>query len=224
MFRSTIASAYMLLLCSTVQGPLAGAEDATMATENVAATATEGGRPPEASGLEKATFGGGCFWCMEPPFDALEGVSSTLAGYSGGHVANPDYRAVSTGKTGHVEVVQVHYDPEVVRYETLLAVFWKNIDPITPNQQFCDRGPQYRSVIFYHDEQQRSQAHESLAKLQAIQRFDEPIVTEITALQNFYPAEDYHQDYYRKNPVRYKFYRYRCGRDKRLDTLWGTER
>lgn len=177
--------------------------------------------PADEDSLHRATFAGGCFWCMEPPFDALDGVVKTVSGYSGGHVVNPDYQAVSKGTTGHTEVVQISYDPTVISYQELLAVFWKNIDPLTPNQQFCDRGPQYRSAIFYHDEQQRQLAEDSLAALRENKPFAGTIVTEISALKNFYVAEDYHQDYYEKNPIRYKFYRHRCGRDQRLDQLWG---
>lgn len=177
--------------------------------------------PAHEDTLRQATFAGGCFWCMEPPFDALDGVVKTISGYSGGHVANPGYQAVSKGTTGHAEVVQISYDPSVVSYQELLAVFWKNIDPLTPNRQFCDRGAQYRSAIFYHDEQQRRLAEASLEALRENKPFAGAIVTEISALKNFYPAEDYHQDYARKNPIRYKFYRHRCGRDQRLEQLWG---
>jgi peptide-methionine (S)-S-oxide reductase len=172
-------------------------------------------------GLAVATFAGGCFWCMEPPFDELDGVISTTSGYSGGHVANPTYEQVTAGRTGHAEVVRVLYDPARVGYGALLRVFWRNIDPLTPNAQFCDRGSQYRSGIFVHDEEQKRLALESKRALERSGRFDRPIVTEITAFTNFYPAEDYHQDYYLKNPRRYKFYRYSCGRDKRLAELWG---
>jgi peptide-methionine (S)-S-oxide reductase len=172
-------------------------------------------------GLAVATFAGGCFWCMEPPFDALDGVISTTSGYAGGHVANPTYEQVTAGTTGHAEVVQVLYDPARVGYDELLRVFWRNIDPLTPNAQFCDRGSQYRSGIFVHDEEQKRMALTSKRALEQSGRFDRPIVTEITEFTNFYPAEDYHQDYYLKNPRRYKFYRYGCGRDRRLAELWG---
>lgn len=172
---------------------------------------------------EKATFAGGCFWCMEPPFDKLDGVISTTSGYTGGHVQNPNYKQVSAGSTGHAEVVQIVYDPGKIGYETLLEVFWKNIDPTTPDRQFCDRGSQYRTAIFYHDESQRQLAEQSKTKLEQSKPFDAPVVTEITAASQFYPAEDYHQDYYKKNPLRYKYYRYSCGRDKRLEQLWGKE-
>ena len=167
----------------------------------------------------KATFAGGCFWCMEPPFDKLDGVISTISGYAGGKKKNPTYEEVSAGNTGHAEVVQVTYDPQKITYEKLLDVFWHNVDPFTANRQFCDVGSQYRTAIFYHDESQKRLAEESKKVL--AKRFKEPIVTEIVAASEFYPAEDYHQDYYIKNPLRYKYYRYSCGRDQRLEALWG---
>lgn len=169
----------------------------------------------------RATFAGGCFWCMEPPFDELEGVLSTISGYSGGHVPNPGYRAVSAGGTGHAEVVQITYDPAIISYKELLSVFWRNIDPVTPNRQFCDGGRQYRSGIFYHDDRQREWAEASLEELKGDKPFSGTIVTEIAPLKNFFAAEDYHQNYYQRNPLRYEFYRYRCGRDERLKELWG---
>ncbi len=177
--------------------------------------------PDVADGLKVATFAGGCFWCMEPPFDKLDGVVSTTSGYAGGWIADPSYEQVSAGGTGHAESVQVTYDPEKISYAELLDVFWRNIDPLTPNAQFCDHGSQYRSAIFYHDQKQHDLALESKRQLEESGRFDRPIVTEITEFTNFYPAENYHQDYYMKNPKRYKFYRYGCGRDKRLEQLWG---
>jgi peptide-methionine (S)-S-oxide reductase len=174
------------------------------------------------SGHAIATFAGGCFWCMEPPYDELDGVISTTSGYTGGHKPNPTYEEVSAGTTGHTEAVQVVYDPKRISYERLLEVFWRNIDPVTPNAQFCDHGTQYRSAIFYHDETQRRLSEESKRTLEASGRFKAPIVTEIVAAGTFYPAEEYHQDYYRKNPIRYKFYRAGCGRDRRLADLWGS--
>jgi len=173
------------------------------------------------SKTEIATFAGGCFWCMEPPFDKLDGVISTTSGYTGGHQANPTYKQVSAGSTGHTEAIQIEYDPAKVSYEELLAVFWKNIDPTTENRQFCDHGSQYRSGIFYHNDAQKNAAEKSLNKLNQTKPFDEPVVTELTSASTFYPAEDYHQDYYQKNPLRYKYYRYACGRDQRLEKLWG---
>jgi len=169
--------------------------------------------------LAVATFGGGCFWCMEPPFDELPGVVSTTSGYAGGQTKNPTYEQVSSGATGHAEVVQVRYDPKKVSYEKLLDVFWRNVDPVTANRQFCDGGSQYRSAIFYHDDAQRLAAERSKQALDG--RFDRPIVTQILPVGTFYPAEDYHQDYYKKNPARYKFYRWNCGRDQRLEQVWG---
>ncbi len=174
-----------------------------------------------AQAAAKATFAGGCFWCMEPPYDELEGVIETISGYTGGDKQNPTYEEVSAGGTGHAEAVQVIYDPAKISYQKLLEVFWQNIDPTVTDRQFCDIGHQYRTAIFYHDEEQRALAEESKARLEKTKPFKEPIVTEITAATEFYPAEDYHQNYYRKNPVRYKFYRYSCGRDKRLEELWG---
>jgi len=174
-----------------------------------------------ASGLATGTFAGGCFWCMEPPYDELPGVVSTTSGYIGGHKKNPTYDEVSKGSTGHTEAVQVVYDPTKVTYERLLAVFWRNIDPTTPNAQFCDHGSQYRSGIFYHDDEQRRLAQASREQIERTKPFREAVVTEITRATTFYPAEDYHQDYYKKNPLRYKFYRANCGRDSRLEQLWG---
>ena len=167
-----------------------------------------------------ATFAGGCFWCMEPPFDKLDGVISTTSGYIGGHQKNPTYKQVSAGSTGHTEAVQIEYDSNKISYDELLKVFWRNIDPTTPDQQFCDRGSQYRSGIFYHDARQKLLAEASLQNIIENKSFDQPVVTEITAATTFYPAEDYHQDYYLKNPLRYKYYRFACGRDSRLEALW----
>jgi peptide-methionine (S)-S-oxide reductase len=172
-------------------------------------------------GLEMATFAGGCFWCVEEAFDEVEGVVSTTSGYTGGHKKNPTYHEVSAGGTGHAEAVQVVYDPKKVSYSDLLEVFWHNIDPTTPNRQFCDVGSQYRSAIFYHNEMQKRLAEASKREIEKSKPFKEPIVTEITKASEFYPAEEYHQDYHHKNPIRYKFYRYGCGRDQRLSQVWG---
>lgn len=169
-----------------------------------------------------ATFAGGCFWCMEPPYDKLDGVISTTSGYTGGQVENPTYEQVSSGATGHAEAIQIEYDPSRISYAQLLEVFWRNIDPTVENAQFCDHGSQYRSAIFYHDEEQRRLAEESKQVLLDSKKFP-AVHTQIEPLATFYPAEDYHQDYYRKNPLRYKFYRYSCGRDQRLKELWGKE-
>jgi len=168
----------------------------------------------------KATFAGGCFWCMEPPFDELDGVISTTSGYIGGKSKNPTYEQVSSGTTGYSEALQVVYDPKKITYEKLLEVFWRNIDPLAANGQFCDLGSQYRSGIFYHDGNQKSAAEKSKKSIQT--RFKQPVATEITSATVFYPAEDYHQDYYKKNPVRYKLYSHGCGRAQRLEEVWGT--
>ncbi|GAB2794955.1 peptide-methionine (S)-S-oxide reductase MsrA [Halomonas shantousis] len=178
------------------------------------------GLPHSASADEAvATFAGGCFWCMEPPYDRLDGVKSTTSGYTGGHVDNPSYQQVSAGQTGHAEAVKVVYDPDVIDYATLLDVFWHNIDPFAEDRQFCDTGSQYRSAIFTHDEEQRRLAEQSKAALK--QHFERNIATQIEPAGEFWAAEDYHQDYYRKNPVRYRFYRAGCGRDERLKEVWG---
>lgn len=174
-----------------------------------------------ATNLEKATFAGGCFWCMEHPFDQIQGVVSVTSGYTGGQKKNPTYKEVSAGGTGHAESVQVVYDPTKVSYERLLEVFWRNIDPTAKDRQFCDTGYQYRSAIFYHNEEQRRLAIQSKETLEKNKPFQEPIVTEIMPATEFYPAEEYHQHYYKKNPIRYKYYRGRCGRDQRLKELWG---
>jgi peptide-methionine (S)-S-oxide reductase len=171
--------------------------------------------------LERATFAGGCFWCMEPPFDDVPGVVSTTSGYAGGPEPDPTYEEVSAGSTGHAEVVQVLYDPTRVSYERLLDVFWKNIDPTTPDRQFCDRGNQYRSAIFHENATQKASAEASKRKIEQSGRIPSPIVTQIVPLTKFYPAEEYHQDFYKKNPIRYKTYRFGCGRDARLAELWG---
>ena len=170
-----------------------------------------------------ATFAGGCFWCMEGPFDELDGVMSTTSGYTGGQTVNPTYEEVSAGGTGHAEAVQVVYDPQKISYQELLAVYWPNTDPTTPDAQFCDHGSQYRPEIFYHDDKQRQSAEASKEEIKRTKTFSAPLVTEITQATAFYPAEEYHQDFYRKNPIRYKFYRFTCGRDARLATLWGDE-
>ena len=173
--------------------------------------------------LAKATFAGGCFWCMEHPFDQLPGVVSVTSGYTGGQTKNPTYEQVSSGKTGHAESVQVLYDPTKIGFDKLLDVFWHNIDPLTRNAQFCDHGNQYRSAIFYHTEEQHRLAEASKQQLEQSHRFQQRIVTQIVPASTFYPAEEYHQHYYRKNPLRYKFYRWNCGRDQRLKEVWGQE-
>jgi peptide-methionine (S)-S-oxide reductase len=180
-------------------------------------------KPADAPGTAKATFAGGCFWCMEPPFDKVPGVISTTSGYTGGKTVNPTYHEVSSGTTGHAEALQVVYDPKKVTYEQLLEVFWVNIDPTVKDRQFCDGGNQYRTSIFYNDEEQRKAAEASKAALMKSKPFKEDIVTPIVMAGPFYPAEEYHQDYYIKNPVRYNLYRTGCGRDARLKELWGSK-
>jgi peptide methionine sulfoxide reductase msrA/msrB len=177
-----------------------------------------------AAKLDTATFAGGCFWCMVPPFEKLDGVKEVLSGYTGGHKDNPTYEEVSAGKTGHVEAIQVTYDPSRVSYERLLEVFWRQIDPTDPGGQFVDRGSQYRSVIFYHTPEQKALAEKSKADLQQSGRFSKALMTEILPAAKFYEAEEYHQDYYKKNPLRYKFYRFNSGRDQYLKKVWGEEK
>ena len=169
----------------------------------------------------KATFAGGCFWCMEEVFEGLEGVVSVISGYTGGEMANPTYEQVSAGGTGHAEAIEVLYDSDKVTYQQLLTVFWRNVDPTTPNAQFCDHGNQYRSAIFYHDEKQKEAVETSLQTVNRTKAFPQTIVTEIVPASAFYPAEEYHQDFYTKNSVRYKYYKWNCGRAKRLEQLWG---
>jgi len=168
-----------------------------------------------------ATFAGGCFWCMEPPFDALAGVTSTTSGYTGGQTKSPTYEEVSSGQTGHAEVLQITYDPSKVTYDKLLEVFWRNVDAVDGGGQFCDRGPQYRPAIFYHSEDQKRMAEASKQRIAA--QLGQEIPVQIVAAAEFYKAEEYHQDYYKKNPVRYKFYSWNCGREQRLEKLWGKQ-
>jgi peptide-methionine (S)-S-oxide reductase len=193
----------------------------------VASPAAAGDTPETATtgkdGLATAIFAGGCFWCMEPPFDYLAGVALTTSGYTGGTLADPSYKQVSAGGTGHFEAVRVLYDPKIIDYQALLDVFWRNVDPLDGGGQFCDRGDSYRTAIFYVDERQKELAEASKAALEESGRFDTAIATEILPATTFYPAEDYHQDYYKKNSIRYKYYRYACGRDARLEELWGSE-
>jgi peptide-methionine (S)-S-oxide reductase len=200
----------------------------TMLLSFLAATTVAAGNEPmkktteTASGkFEKATFAGGCFWCMEAPFDKLPGVVSVTSGYTGGSVLSPTYKQVSAGGTGHTEAVQVVYDPSRIGYDKLLDVYWVNTDPTVNDRQFCDVGAQYRPGIFYHSEKQRLLALKSKEALGKTKTFKEPIVTEITQAGEFYPAEEYHQHYYKKNPIRYRYYRNGCGRDQRLKVLWG---
>jgi peptide-methionine (S)-S-oxide reductase len=173
------------------------------------------------TGTAKATFAGGCFWCVEEAFEKVDGVVSAVSGYTGGRRPNPTYAQVSAGGTGHAEAVEVAYDSSKVTYQQLLQVFWHNVDPVAVDRQFCDGGRQYRSAIFYHDEAQRQAAEASKRDLEASKRLTQPIATEIVAAGPFYPAEEYHQGYYQKNPVRYKFYKWNCGRAQRLEQIWG---
>ncbi len=176
---------------------------------------------PSTTQQETAIFAGGCFWCMEPPFDKLNGIISTTSGYTAGHKKNPTYKEVSAGGSGHTEAIQIIFNPEKISYAELLDVFWKNIDPVAVDRQFCDSGTQYRSGIYYLNTAQEVAAKQSLQQLEKSRAFEGVIATEIVTASTFYPAEDYHQDYYQKNPIRYKFYRYRCGRDQRLEEIWG---
>ncbi len=180
------------------------------------------GESAEGGERAKATFAGGCFWCMEEAYEKVQGVESVTSGYIGGRVANPTYDQVSAGGKGHAEAVEVVYDSNKVTYQQLLDVFWRNVDPTTADRQFCDHGDQYRTGIFYHDESQQQLAEESRRMIEKVKTFNEPLVTEIVPASKFYPAETYHQDFYKKNPVRYKFYKWNCGRSQRLAELWGT--
>ncbi len=175
------------------------------------------------SNLRTATFAGGCFWCTESDFEKVDGVAEVISGYTGGHKENPTYEEVSAGGTGHVEAVQVLYDPKKVSYKDLLDVFWRHVDPTDAGGQFVDRGQQYRAAIFYQDEEEKHLAEESKKELEASRRFDKPIVTEILALNGFYKAEDYHQDYYKTHSLKYKYYRWNSGRDQFLKKVWGGE-
>jgi peptide-methionine (S)-S-oxide reductase len=188
--------------------------------ERVRAPHEDGIPAAQATPRDTAVFAGGCFWCMEPPFDKLDGVLATISGYAGGHVPNPSYEAVTRGGTGHREVVQVVFDPSRVSYDELLEVFWRNVDPLDGGGQFCDRGHSYTTAIFARNQDQARRARASKERIQA--RFRETVVTPVEEGARFYPAEEYHQDYYLKNPVRYRYYRWSCGRDARLRELWGS--
>jgi peptide-methionine (S)-S-oxide reductase len=175
--------------------------------------------PASSAVVAKATFAGGCFWCVEADFDKVPGVISTTSGYTGGTTVNPTYAEVGSGRTGHAEAVEVVYDPAKVSYGQLLDAFWHDIDPLVKDRQFCDVGNEYRTAIFVHDDEQRRLAEESKKRVAA--QLKAPVYTEIVRAGPFYPAEEYHQDYYLKNPVRYQFYRWNCGRDQRLEQIWG---
>lgn len=190
----------------------------TFAGACVSAAQTAGQQPNQAV----ATFAGGCFWCTEADFDKVPGVLSTTSGYTGGKVANPTYEQVSAGGTGHAEAVEIVYDPGKVSYDELLTYYWRHVDPTVKNRQFCDVGDQYRTAIFVHDDEQQRLAEASKKKIEA--QLKQPIYTDIVPASPFYKAEDYHQDFYLKNPVKYKFYRWNCGRDQRLEQLWGARK
>lgn len=208
-----------LALAGCGAGGGASGADAAQAKSDPAADKSGVRAPQPGEGI--ATFAGGCFWCMEAPFEKLDGVNAVISGYTGGKEVDPTYEDVGYGRTGHAESVQILYDPEKVSYERLLEVYWHNIDPTTDDRQFCDRGRQYRPAIFWQDERQKALAETSLERIRETKTFDEPIVVELTKAGPFYPAEDYHQDFYRKDPVRYQTYRLGCGRDRRLKQLWG---
>lgn len=208
---------FVIAAMATMAGAAVYAQNSPSAGKSAASA------KPAAAKTARAIFAGGCFWCMEGPFDKLDGVISTTSGYIGGHKKDPTYKEVSAGITGHTEAVEIVYEPAKVSYEKLLDVFWHNIDPVTKDRQFCDGGTQYRSGIFYTDEAQKAAALASKAALDKSKPFKGEIVTEITVAKEFYPAEDYHQDYYLKNPIRYKYYRTGCGRDARLSELWGAK-
>lgn len=193
----------------------------TVGAQTSSRTPTPPPKAPLQSHYATATFAGGCFWCVEADFDKVPGVISTTSGYVGGSAPNPNYEQVSAGRTGHTEAVQVIYDPTRVSYEKLVEYFWRTIDPTVKDRQFCDVGAQYRTGIFTHDADQKNIAEASKAALLKAKPFKAPIVTEISAAGTFYPAEEYHQDYYKKNPIRYNYYRNGCGRDARLKELWG---
>jgi len=216
--RQTILLAFAI---ATLAAGCSGDASGSGASQDAARTASpSAGTAP--SGREAvATFAGGCFWCMEPPFEEIDGVTSVISGYTGGKEENPTYEQVSSGTTGHAESIEVHYDPARVGYATLLEIYWRQIDPTDPGGQFADRGKQYRTAIFYHDERQRELAEKSRADLEASGRFDRPIVTQIVPAGPFYPAEEYHQDYYKKNPAHYKAYRHGSGREAFLQKVWG---
>jgi peptide-methionine (S)-S-oxide reductase len=208
----------LVILAACGQPDARSTSDGPATSQSGSSSTNSGG---ESSSLGIATFAGGCFWCTEADFDKVPGVISTTSGYIGGRVAHPTYEQVSSGTTGHIEAVQVRFDPEKTSFADLLAAYWPTIDPLTPDRQFCDGGSQYRSAIFYHNTDQQRQAQKSKAELEASGRFAQPIMTDILPATEFYPAEEYHQDYYIKNPIRYSYYRSNCGRDARLAEIWG---
>ena len=173
------------------------------------------------SKVETAILAGGCFWCVESDFEKLDGVIEAISGYTGGQLENPSYKQVSSGRSGHIESVKVRYDASKISYGEILDYFWRHVDPTRDDGQFCDRGPQYRPAVFYQDEQQHQQAIASQQRIEHTKPFKEALKVELIPASTFYPAEEYHQDYYQKNPLRYTFYRYNCGRDARVEQLWG---
>jgi peptide methionine sulfoxide reductase msrA/msrB len=212
-----------LLLIPLVFAVLITASITSHSAEQNSSTRSANKNLPDKSSEQIATFAGGCFWCMESRFEKLDGVSAVISGYSGGSIKNPDYKQVSSGKTDHIETIQVHYNPMLISYEDLLYTFWREIDPTDNDGQFVDRGPQYRPAIFYHNASQQTAAQVSRSKLQSSGRFDKPINTEIIPFSVFYPAEEYHQNYHSRNPLRYKYYRYHSGRDQFLKKVWGDD-
>ena len=180
--------------------------------------------PQDLAQAQKALFAGGCFWCMEPPFDKMDGVLSTTSGFAGGTEVNPSYKDVASGKTGHIESVLIHFDPKKVTFAQLLKTYWKQINPTDSGGQFVDRGPHYRPVVFYYDDKQKTEAEKSKKELSQSGKFKKPITVEILKATEFYSAEDYHQDYYQKNPLRYKYYRRGSGRDQYLEKIWGAKK
>jgi len=210
--KRLVIIALVIFAGAVIVGTHAATQTATGKTEDM---------KTQSENLKKATFAGGCFWCSEADFEKAEGVAEVISGYTGGNSENPTYEEVSSGRSGHLEAVQVLYDPAKISYQQLLDVFWRHVDPTDPGGQFADRGPQYRTAIFYHDEDQRRLAEEAKKQLNASGRFKKPVVTEIVPLGKFYPAEDYHQDYYKKNSLRYSMYRQGSGRDQFIRQAWG---
>ena len=223
----TRLSGALLLAASLVAAGCGGSEAAASAAEaadgSVPSAGGEAVDQPRSDTLEIATFAGGCFWCVEEAFEKLDGVTEVVSGYTGGEVDDPSYEQVSSGRTGHYEAARVRYDPSLVSYDRLLEVFWRNVDPTDAGGQFCDRGPQYRTAIFVHDEAQRAAAERSKRRLQEGGRLEEEIVTPILEASEFWPAEEHHQDYYREHRVQYQFYKASCGRQRTLKDLWGEE-
>ena len=215
----------MLLVLGLVGGCSHGAVSEGSESVNLQSTSQKKtDRPDRATREQLATFAGGCFWCMEGPFEEVEGVTAVISGYTGGETVNPTYSQVSSGRSSHAEAIQIHFDPEKVSYDDLLQIFWRQINPTDSGGQFVDRGSQYRSEIYFHDEAQQKAAQSSKTALASSGRFSRPIVTAVTPYSKFYSAEDYHQDYYKTNPRRYKNYRRGSGRDPYLEKTWGADR